>query len=39
MKKMDNILCKLGFHRPDKYRYLKETRYHLNGKKNITGIM
>ena len=30
---MKKILCKLGFHVPDKYRYMKVTRYHRNGKK------
>ena len=27
------ILCKLGFHKEDGYRYMVETRYHKNGKK------
>lgn len=27
------ILCKLGFHRADKYRYETVTRKHQNGKK------
>lgn len=27
------ILCKLGFHKEDGYRYMVETRYHNNGKK------
>ena len=31
---MKNILCRLGFHRPDKYNYIKVTRRHSkNGKK------
>lgn len=31
---MKNILCRLGFHRPDKYYHIKVTRRHSkNGKK------
>ena len=30
---MKGILCKLGFHSPDKYGYMKVTRRHKNGKK------
>lgn len=30
---MKNILCKLGFHSPDKYEYIVVTRRHKNGKK------
>lgn len=28
---MKNILCVLGFHKPDKYRYLRADKYHKNG--------
>lgn len=30
---MKNILCMLGFHKPDEITYQQETRYHKNGKK------
>lgn len=30
---MKNIFCRLGFHRPNKYEYIKVTRRHTNGKK------
>ena len=30
---MKNILCKLGFHKPYEYGYLKVTRRHKSGKK------
>lgn len=30
---MKNIFCRLGFHRPNKYKYIKVTRRHTNGKK------
>ena len=35
---MKNILCVLGFHKPDKYRYLKAEKYHKTVQCNA-GIM
>ena len=31
---MKNILCMLGFHKPDETTYIEETRYHNSGKKH-----
>ena len=30
---MKNILCRIGLHKPDKFRYLVSTSVHKNGKK------